>query len=68
MVMYFNPLKVLMPLALGLLAVAIVKGIADQFSQPFYLPANTVVMFLSGLIIGSMALLADLIVRSRGTP
>lgn len=68
MVMYFNPLKVLMPLALLLLGVAVVKGIADQFSQPFYLPANTVVMFLSGLIIASMALLADLIVRSRGTP
>ena len=29
-------------------------------------PANTVMIFLSGLIIGSLALLADLIVRSRG--
>ncbi len=65
MIMYFNPLRVLMPIALVLLAVATFKGIWDQFNQPFYLPANTVVMFLSALIIGSLALLADLVVRSR---
>jgi glycosyltransferase involved in cell wall biosynthesis len=65
MIMYFNPLRVLMPIALVLLAVATLKGIWDQFNQPFYLPANTVVMFLSALIIGSLALLADLVVRSR---
>ncbi|SDG65255.1 Glycosyltransferase involved in cell wall bisynthesis [Sinosporangium album] len=67
MVMYFNPLKVLMPPALTLIVVAVVKGLVwDMIRNPFYLAQNTVVMFTTGMIIGSLALLADLIVRSRG--
>lgn len=38
----------------------------DVINYGFYLTSNAIVIFLSGLIIGSMALLADLIVRSRG--
>ncbi len=66
MVMYFNPLKVLMPPALWLVTIGLVKGVVDMVRHPFYFPASTVMVFLSGLIIGSLALLADLIVRSRG--
>lgn len=66
MVMYFDPLKVLMPPALWLLAVGLVKGVVDMVRHPFYFPASTVLLVLSALIIGSMALLADLVVRSRG--
>ncbi|GAA2286239.1 glycosyltransferase family 2 protein [Nonomuraea roseoviolacea subsp. roseoviolacea] len=66
MIMYFNPLKVLMPPALWLVAIGAVKGVWDMIHHPFYFPANTVMIFLSGLLIGSVALLADLIVRSRG--
>ncbi|MEV0148168.1 MULTISPECIES: glycosyltransferase family 2 protein [unclassified Nonomuraea] len=66
MIMYFNPLKVLMPPALWLVAIGLVKGIWDMVRHPFYFPENTVMIFLSGLLIGSVALLADLIVRSRG--
>jgi len=66
MVMYFNPLKVLMPPSLVLLGVALVKGVVDMVRHPFYFPASTVMVFLTSLIIGSLALLADLIVRSRG--
>ena len=66
MVMYFNPLKVLMPLALTLVGLGLVKGIADQFVHNiFYFASNTVLLFFTGLIIGAVALLADLIVRSR---
>jgi glycosyltransferase involved in cell wall biosynthesis len=65
MVMYFNPLKALMPLALTLLTVGFVKGIVDISIHPVRLATNTVLVFLTGLIIGSLALLADLIVRSR---
>jgi len=65
MVMYFNPLRVLMPVALWLLAIAFVKGIYDQFVDAFRLANNTVLIFLTGLIIAAIALLADLIVRSR---
>ncbi|MFG2074007.1 glycosyltransferase family 2 protein [Nonomuraea maritima] len=66
MIMYFNPLKVLMPPALWLVGIGIAKGLWDMVEHPFYFPANTVMIFLSGLLIGSVALLADLIVRSRG--
>jgi glycosyltransferase involved in cell wall biosynthesis len=65
MVMYFNPLKALMPLALTLLTIGVVKGIVDVAIHPVRLATNTVLVFLTGLIIGSLALLADLIVRSR---
>jgi polyisoprenyl-phosphate glycosyltransferase len=66
MVMYFNPLKVLMPLALFLIFLGIAKGIYDMVVHPLLFAVNTVLIFVSGLIIGSLALLADLIVRSRG--
>ena len=66
MVMYFNPLKVLMPPALLLLGLGILKGIFDMVVHPLYFAINTVLIFVSGLIIASLALLADLIVRSRG--
>jgi glycosyltransferase involved in cell wall biosynthesis len=66
MVMYFNPLKVLMPLALWLLVIGLGKGLFyDMFVHPLYFPANTVMLFVTGLIIATLALLADLIVRSR---
>ncbi|MFZ0161783.1 MAG: glycosyltransferase family 2 protein [Kineosporiaceae bacterium] len=66
MVMYFDPLKVLMPPALWLLLIGLVKGVVDMVRHPFYFPASTVLLVLSALIIASMALLADLVVRSRG--
>lgn len=66
MVMYFNPLKVLMPPALWLIVIGVIKGVYDMVVHPLYLPTNTVIIFLTGMIIASMALLADLIVRSRG--
>jgi polyisoprenyl-phosphate glycosyltransferase len=66
MVMYFNPLKVLMPVALALLGLGIAKGIFDLAVHPLLFAVNTVLIFVSGLLIASLALLADLIVRSRG--
>jgi len=66
MVMYFNPLKVLMPLALFLVGLGIAKGIYDMVVHLFYFAINTILILVSGLIIATLALLADLIVRSRG--
>ncbi|MDA2805486.1 glycosyltransferase family 2 protein [Nocardiopsis suaedae] len=65
MVMYFNPLKVLMPPALWLLGIGAAKFVFDQVRNPLYIPNNTVMLLMTGLIVGAMALLADLIVRSR---
>jgi hypothetical protein len=66
MVMYFNPLKVLMPVALFLLGLGVVKGVYDMVVHPLLFAVNTVLIFVTGLLIASLALLADLIVRSRG--
>jgi polyisoprenyl-phosphate glycosyltransferase len=66
MVMYFNPLKVLMPVALFLLGLGIAKGIFDIVVHPLRFADDTVLIFVTGLLIASLALLADLIVRSRG--
>ncbi|KQW52457.1 glycosyl transferase family 2 [Nocardioides sp. Root1257] len=65
MVMYFNPLKVLMPPALWLLLLGLAKVVYDVVAHPVRIANNTVFMLLAGMIIGSLALLADLIVRSR---
>ena len=65
MVMYFNPLKVLMPIALALLGLGVLKGIYDLVVHPVHIADDTVLIFVSGLIIATLGLLADLIVRSR---
>ena len=65
MVMYFNPIKVLMPLALTLLIGGFIKGTVDLFVHDLRITTNATLLFVTGLIIASVALLADLIVRSR---
>ena len=51
MVMYFNPIKVLMPLALWLLGLGVVKGVVDVIRYTFGFTTNAVLLFISGLII-----------------
>ena len=65
MVMYFNPLKVLMPLALWLLVIGVAKGGYDMIVHPVRFATNTVLIFVTGMLVAALALLADLIVRSR---
>jgi glycosyltransferase involved in cell wall biosynthesis len=65
MVMYFNPLKVLMPPALGLLGLGALKLVYDLVTNPFRIPGSTVLLFITGIQIAVLALLADLVVRSR---
>jgi glycosyltransferase involved in cell wall biosynthesis len=65
MVMYFNPLKVLMPPALGLLGLGVLKLVYDVVTNPFRIPSSTVLLFITGLQIAVLALLSDLVVRSR---
>jgi glycosyltransferase involved in cell wall biosynthesis len=71
MVMYFNPIKVLMPVALTLLVVGGVKAVVDIIRYAIIdhawlrITTNAMLLLVSGMIIASLALLADLIVRSR---
>jgi glycosyltransferase involved in cell wall biosynthesis len=67
-VMYFEPLKVFLPAALALLGVGVLKFIRDLFvfRSLFYVPGVTVVILLTGLQVGALGLLADLIVKRSG--
>lgn len=66
MVTYFNPLRVLLPLALFLLVVGVGKTIHDVVRYNFHIAGSTLMVMLTAIQIGVMALLADLIVkRSR---
>ncbi len=65
MVMYFNPLKVLMPLAVWLLGIGSLKVVYDLIVHRLHIATSTLLLLISGLMIASLALLADLVVRSR---
>ncbi len=67
MVMYFNPLRVLMPVALTLLAATFVKAIVDLVVHNFHVAGSTVLVGLAAFNIISIALLADLVVRRTAT-
>ena len=62
-IMYFNPLRVFLPLSMFLLFVGGAKGLYDIFAYRFHFAPSTVMLVLSGVQIGAMGLLADLIVR-----
>jgi polyisoprenyl-phosphate glycosyltransferase len=63
MVMYFNPLRVLMPVALTLLAVTGVKLVFDLVRHDLHVAGSTVLVGLAAFNIMAIALLADLVVR-----
>jgi polyisoprenyl-phosphate glycosyltransferase len=65
MVMYFNPMKVLMPVALTLSGVGGAKAVVDVIRYQFRVTTNAMLLIVTGLLIAAVALLADLIVRSR---
>ena len=68
MVMYFNPLKILMPVALWILLLGGVKIAYDLIVHPFRISGITVLTVVMGLQIAALALIGDLIVRSRPQP
>jgi glycosyltransferase involved in cell wall biosynthesis len=67
MVMYFNPLRVLMPVALVLLAATGIKLVVDLVRFDFHVAGSTVLVGLAAFNIMAIALLADLVVRRTAT-
>ncbi len=63
MATFFEPLRVFAPVALTLLALGSAKFVFDLVAHPFRIATNTVLLLLTGLILFSLGLLADLIVR-----
>lgn len=62
-IMYFNPLRVFLPVSLGLFAIGLVKAIYDIFAYRFHFAPSTVMLVLTSVQLGAIGLLADLIVR-----
>jgi polyisoprenyl-phosphate glycosyltransferase len=67
MVMYFNPLRVLMPVGLTLLGATFVKLVADLVRHDLRVTGSTVLVGLAAFNIIAIALLADLVVRRTAT-
>jgi glycosyltransferase involved in cell wall biosynthesis len=67
MVMYFNPLRVLMPVALTLLAATFAKAGVDLLVHDLRVTGSTVLVGLAAFNIMATALLADLVVRRTAT-
>ena len=63
MVMYFNPLRVLMPVGLTLMAATTAKLVFDLIVHHFRVTGSTVLVGLAAFNIMAIALLADLVVR-----
>jgi glycosyltransferase involved in cell wall biosynthesis len=66
MVMYFNPLRVLMPVALALLATTAAKLAYDLVVHHLRVTGSTVLVGLAAFNIIAIALLADLVVHRSG--
>jgi glycosyltransferase involved in cell wall biosynthesis len=62
-IMYFNPLRVFLPLSLGLFLVGCGKAIYDIFAYRFHFAPSTVILITTSIQLGAIGLLADLIVR-----
>jgi glycosyltransferase involved in cell wall biosynthesis len=62
-IMYFNPLRIFLPLSLGLFTVGFVKAITDIFRYNFHFAPSTVMLVLTAVHLGAIGLLADLIVK-----
>lgn len=60
---FFEPLRVFAPIALTLITIGSAKIVLDIFTKDLRITTNAVLALLSGLILFSLGLLADLIVR-----
>jgi glycosyltransferase involved in cell wall biosynthesis len=67
MVMYFNPLRVLMPVGLTLFGATGVKLVYDLIVHRLHVAGSTVLVGLAAFNIMAIALLADLVVRRTAT-
>lgn len=62
-VMYFNPLRVFLPISLSLFSIGAIKGVYDLIAYHFHFAPSTALTLLTAIQIAVLGLLADLIVR-----
>ncbi len=63
MVMYVDPLRVLLPVALVFFVGGVGKGISDMFRFDLHITTSSVLLTMTAIQIAAIALIADLIVR-----
>ncbi len=63
LIMMYNPLRVLMPIALSLLGMGLVKLVYDLVTKNFRPAANTLLIFSAAFAVVLVAVLADLTVQ-----
>ena len=68
MTLSYNPLKVFLPLGVGLLLLGLGKLVFDLVDKDFRVAINTLVILLAALQAITVGLLADLVVRSTRPP
>ncbi len=66
-IVYFDPLRVFLPLALLLVLVGLLTGLLSWLFLPKILDTTTALLVLSGLQVAVLGLLADLVVRRSGS-
>ncbi|MCD6328451.1 glycosyltransferase family 2 protein [bacterium] len=66
-VMYFKPLKVFVPLSVLILTLGVFKGLYDSLVLRDF-KESEIVLLLTGVIIGVLGLLADLVVKLHKKP
>ena len=62
-IMYFNPLRIFLPLTLILLALGMGKAVVDIVRYNWHIATSTVMLMLTAVQIGAMGMLADLVAR-----
>jgi glycosyltransferase involved in cell wall biosynthesis len=65
MIMYFNPLKILMPVALALFALGLLKLGVDVARYSWHITPSTMLVIFAAFQIAVLGLIGDLVVRSR---
>lgn len=65
MVTFFEPLRVFGPVSFALLAIGAAKVVYDIVTNPVRVATNTILLLLTGMILFSLGLLADLVVRTH---
>jgi glycosyltransferase involved in cell wall biosynthesis len=68
MMLTYDPLRVLMPWAVGFLGFAIVKLVYDLATKDWRVGTNTLLAFVVGLMVLLVAVLADLVVQVSKSP
>ncbi len=64
-VLYFNPLKILVPFSIFLFFLGVIIMILDYILLPFVLDITTAIIFLTAVQMLAIGMLAELIIKSR---